>query len=322
MTALGGGAVNAVHNLSSTLIGIENMNITQESASIQANLTNLTNILNNYQMGVINDITDPSSINIIQTLSKASSYSSCTDPDFAGDSWVPSTSQDPVYSACQINGGNNATKTVCSSSNFAAASGGCDGCMDTTSILNTASYYYKSSVLSALNRRYSGSGCSTFNNEMANTWYNYYRKKSYAFSSVSSRMSTATTSINQFSAKLTGTLNVTFASAVNSMNAVAQTVTDVKYGLVAGLNCRLIGEDFSIFTDTFCQSLFTVSYFARLAIGGASFGILFSICFGVCIGVRFYKNEIRKLNSVENEGLSDGWVQDLTNINFVKPKVI
>ena len=305
MTALGGGAVNAVNNLSSSITGISNMNITQESASVQADLTSLTNAITNYQTGVVNDITDTSSIAIITTLSQASSYSGCTTPAFASDSWIPSTSQSPVYSACQINGGNNATGVVCSGANFAAASGGCDGCMDTTSILNTATYGTKASVLTALNNRYSAGGCSTFNNEMANTWANYYKIKSDAFTPISSRMSTATTSVNQFSANLTGTLSTTFTTAVNSMNAVAQTVTDGKYGLVAGLNCRLIGEDFSTFTNTFCQNFFTVSYFARLAIGCASFGILFSICFGACTGVRFYKNSIRKLNSVENQGLSE-----------------
>ena len=106
------------------------------------------------------------------------------------------------------------------------------------------------------------------------------------------------------------------------MNAVAQNVTDPKYGLVAGLNCRLIGEDFTAFTDTFCQSFFVVSYFARLAVGCASFGILFSICFGVCTGVRFYKNAIRKLNCVENTGLEEDEVHDITNTNFVKPKIL
>jgi hypothetical protein len=38
--------------------------------------------------------------------------------------------------------------------------------------------------------------------------------------------------------------------------------------------------------------------------------------------VRFYKHEIRKLNSANNEGLSDGEVEDITNTNFVKPKAL
>ena len=76
--------------------------------------------------------------------------------------------------------------------------------------------------------------------------------KSNAFSPVNTRIATATTSVNQFSANITGTLSTTFTNAVNTMAATAQNVTDGKYGLVAGLNCRLIGEDFSTFTNTFC----------------------------------------------------------------------
>jgi hypothetical protein len=75
-------------------------------------------------------------------------------------------------------------------------------------------------------------------------------------------------------------------------------------------------------TTTFCQSVFTISYFTRLVLGLASFGILFSLCCGVCTGVRFYKHEIRKLNSVNNEGISDNEVEDITNTNFVKPKAL
>lgn len=56
--------------------------------------------------------------------------------------------------------------------------------------------------------------------------------------------------------------------------------------------------------------------------GLASFGILFSLCCGVCTGVRFYKHGIRKLNGIDNTGLSDGEVQDVTNTNFVKPKIL
>jgi hypothetical protein len=294
-----------VQNLSTSLTGISNFNVTAQAATVNSASSTLSTYISNYQNGVTNDITDSSSISILQTLSKASSYSGCTTASFATDSWIPATSQSPTYAACQISGGNNASSSNCTGGNFAAASGGCSGCMGTTSILNTATYSTKASVLTALNNRYSAGGCSTFNNEMANTWANYYLIKSNAFSPISSRASTATTSVTQFSANLTGTLNTTFTNAVNAMTAAADSVTNGKYGLVAGLNCRLIGEDFTTFTNTFCQSFFTVAYFSRLAIGCASFGILFAFFCGPCTGVRFYKHGIRKLNSVENTGLSE-----------------
>ena len=113
--------------------------------------------------------------------------------------------------------------------------------MDTTSILNTATYATKANVLTALNNRYTAGGCSTFNNDLANTWNNYYLIKSNAFDPVATRATTAVSSINSFSVNITNTLNTTFTNAVNALTAAADTVTNGKYGLVAGLNCRLIG---------------------------------------------------------------------------------
>ena len=107
---------------------------------------------------------DSASIGILTTLSQPNSYTACTASAFAGDSWIPSTNQNNIYVRCQISGGANATSTVCGGANFAGASGGCSGCMDTTSILNTATYSTKASILTALNNRSSAVGCSTFNN--------------------------------------------------------------------------------------------------------------------------------------------------------------
>lgn len=321
MGAIGGGTVNALGNLTSSLTTINTFNISKQSSNVLADSSSLTSYIGYYQNGVINDLSDTASTNILVSLSKQANYPGCTGI-FTTDSWIPSYAQSPTYAGCQISGGNNATNTQCGGANFAAGSGGCTGCMDTTSILNTVTYTSKANVLTALNNRYTAGGCSTFNNEMANTWNNYYRIKSNAISAVATRATTATSSINQFSANLTGTLNATLTNAQNTLAAAASSVTDPKYGLIAGLNCRLIGEDLSTFTNTFCQSVFTVSYFNRLTIGCASFGLLFAMCCGVCTGVRFYKHSIRKLNSVENEGLSEDEVQDITNTNFVKPKVL
>jgi len=271
-------------------------------------MSQVTSVISNYQSGVINDIVDSSSISILSQVSKASSYSSCTTSSFALDSWIPSVAQSPSYIGCQISNGSNATTSNCAGANFASAGGSCNGCMDTTSILNTATYATKTAVLNALNSRYTAAGCSTFNNDLANVWNNYYSIKSNAYSAVASRASTASSKVNIFVTNITQTLNATFTNVVSSLNAVAQSVTDSKYGLVAGLNCKLIGEDFTTFTTTFCQSMFTVFFFSRLVVGCASFGLLFAVCCGACTGVRFYKHSIRKLNSIDNTGLSDNEV--------------
>lgn len=313
--------MSAVGNLSSSLALIKSLNITYLAASVSTALTSMDTAISNYQLGVLNDLSDSASQTILQGLSNHSNYASCATAAFSSDSWIPSVQQNPIYLQCQMSGA-NATSSQCGGANWAAASGGCSGCMDTTSILNTATYNTRANVLNALNNRYSNAGCSTFNNELANAWNNYYLPKSNGLASVATRAATATTSTNQFISKLTGTLNVTLTNAVNALSSTTDSVTDPKYGLVAGLNCRLIGEDLSTFTDSLCKGSFTVAYFSRLALGCASFGILFSMWCGVCTGVRFYKHGIRKLNSVENAGLSEEEVEDVTNTNFVKPKIL
>jgi hypothetical protein len=319
VSALGGNAVNAIQNLSSSLAGISSYNATYQSLALQATLATVTTTITNYQIGVINDFSDSPSFAILTQVSNASAYSGCTTPAFYTDSWVPSDSQ--TYLSCLINGGSNATSSVCGGGNFASASGGCSGCMDTTSILNTGSYANTNAVLTALNGRYTAGGCSTFNNDLSNVWTNYYSIKSNAYSPVASRTSSASTSVNTFVASITGTLNTTFSNAVTGLAAVASSVTDSKYGLVAGMNCQLIGQDFTTITTTFCQSLFTVLFFSRIVVGCASFGILVAICCGACTGVRFYKHSLKKIKSIDGTGFPKEEAQYITNTNLLKPQI-
>ena len=291
-------------------------NTTYQASILLSAMTQVTSTISNYASGVILDITDQSSIDILTKLSNAANYSSCTATGFTSDSWIPCNDQNPEYISCQISGGNKAYSSSCSG--VASRGGSCRGCMDTTSVLN--SYSSLATLKSDLGTRYSG--CTTFNDDLSNTWNNYYKIKKPAFSPVSSRASTASSSLNTFTSNLTSSINTTFTNVKTSLNSAAATVVDPDYGLVAGLNCKLIGEDLQRFSQTFCQSVFTISYFTRLVMGLASFGILFSLCCGVCTGVRFYKHDIRKLNSAKNDGLSDNDVEDITNTNFVKPKVL
>ena len=241
VTALGGNAVSAIQNLSASLTAIGSYNTTAQANTLLSAMNQVSSLISNYQSGVIADINDTPSYAVLSQLSKSSSYSSCTSASFASDSWVPSVSQSPSYVACNIASGNNATTSNCGGADFASAGGTCNGCMDTTSVLNTATYSTKTAVLNALNSRYTAAGCSTFNNDLANVWNNYYYVKSSAFSPVASRANTANTKVNTFVTNITQTLNATFTNAVSSLNSISQSVTDSKYGLVAGLNCKLIG---------------------------------------------------------------------------------
>ena len=299
ITAFGGSSVNALLNLSNSVLRMNNFSVVNYSNTLLDGMTTLKTLISNYEKGNVNDITDSASISFLTAISSASSYSSCTATGFTSDSWIPSTNQNPSYIACKVTG-NSATSSSCTA-NFVSRGGTCNGCMDTTSVLT--GYTEKATLLSDLDSRYSG--CTTFNTDLSNIWFNYYQIKQQAFTPITARVATADTSLNAYANTIINTIQPTFVNAINSLKTTAESVTDPKYGMIAGLNCRLIGEDIQRTFDTLCQSLFTITFYIRLVMGLASFGILFSMCCGVCTGVRFMKHEIRKLNSANNAGLSD-----------------
>lgn len=56
---------------------------------------------------------------------------------------------------------------------------------------------------------------------------------------------------------------------------------DPKYGLIAGLNCKLMGEDFQRLEQATCGSIYSNIYITRLVLGISSYGILLSLCLAV-----------------------------------------
>ena len=88
----------------------------------------------NYALGKLMDITDPSSLLILLSLSTPSVGSSGSCSNLAADSWVPSNSQNSQSSYvinCAVSGGNQGNATTCSSG-VASTAGGCSGCMDSS----------------------------------------------------------------------------------------------------------------------------------------------------------------------------------------------
>lgn len=75
----------------------------------------------------------------------------------------------------------------------------------------------------------------------------------------------------------------------NNLVSTVNTVVDPTYGIIAGLNCGIIGEDLFLIVNSVCSHGYKLSFFIRLAFGIAGFGILFSVCCASCTGVRHYK---------------------------------
>lgn len=89
-------------------------------------------------------------------------------------------------------------------------------------------------------------------------------------------------------------INSTMTDVVDNLLGSFDTIIDPKFGLIAGLNCQLIGENLKLVVGSICVSNFNTIYITRLFMGIAAFGILFSMCCIVCSGVRHFKHSERK----------------------------
>jgi hypothetical protein len=163
------------------------------------------------------------------------------------DSWVPSVNQDSNFSTinCTTASGNSGTSSSCASG-VSSTAGGCNGCMDCDQVLN---YYLNpnNTLLTDLNSRYSV-GC-TFNIELNNVWNNYYSVKEKALGStvggvastlgVLPRIKQVQTDLNVLIPQVNN-LPSLFSNILNGMSSLSPLI-DIKYGLLASLNCTVTG---------------------------------------------------------------------------------
>ena len=147
---------------------------------------------------------------------------------------------------------------------------------------------------------------------MALVWSNYYNfvKVEYIDSGIQGRITTADGDVSTYKTSL-GTIGGTFTTVLTNLDTTASSVTDPQYGLIAGFNCRIFGEDISLIINTLCARFFNVFYFLRIALGIGSFGILFTMCCAVCAGTRHYNQGERKDKLVPTD--NDGTMGNLSN---------
>jgi len=206
------------------------------------------------------------------------------------DSWLY-TNLNTSFINCKVSGGHTVVSTDCDLAAVQTApAGNCQGCMDSHVIFNDIySGSARGSVATDLGTRYTACASTTFPTYMGNVWDNYYFVKIPIMQGIQTRTTTALASINIVIADLVN-INTLFNNVITTLDATVSGVIDPQYGLVAGLNCLLIGEDIKTFVSTFCVSNFNTVYLTRLVMGISSFGILFSLCCIVCSGVRHFKH--------------------------------
>lgn len=75
---------------------------------------------------------------------------------------------------------------------------------------------------------------------------------------------------------------------------------------MAGLNCRVLGEDIVNAKNTICVSLFNSIFFLLVTIGTTSFALLFALCCIVCTGVRHHNHDLVKARVLASNNTGNG----------------
>ncbi len=156
---------------------------------------------------------------------------------FASDSWIP-TAQSSAAISCKAASGNMATTTQCTATNFASGAGGCSGCMDSQIIITT--FAIATTFTTDIQTRYPGANCVPFINDLTNTFSNYYTKKYTQYTNIKIRAMGTATAVNAYKTSITN-VGTAFDSVISSFQSTADSIFDPTYGIIAGLNCAIVG---------------------------------------------------------------------------------
>lgn len=160
----------------------------------------------------------------------------CTAAAFIADSWIPSTrgSRFP----CKVSAP-AATFSQCNTAapnDIATTTGTCKGCMDTAKII-----YQVPATNAQITGRYS---CATWTTDFTGVFTNYYDRKRTVVGPVKGRSDGTKTSYNTpttgYKARINA-IQTSFDSIINTLSSTVNSVVDPNRGLVAGLNCQLLG---------------------------------------------------------------------------------
>lgn len=289
--------INSNINSIMTSMNTSNTYSTYDTTNLTNALANVTNAFSDYKTAKRNDITYQSTtLDIFKSIANRTKYNTCTDTNFDADSLVPSTD---ALSTANIPCASGTTIQTCTSFVFPACP---VGCLDLYGIFTGygTGAGVATQIRTDLAARYptlAGSCIMNLQDDIANmytAWHIPRTDTSNGIASVETRYNTGVkadvnsiiTSLGSLSPKMT----TTFASLNTTMNPLV----DPTYGLIAGINCLLLGEDIVLTKNTVCVSLFNSFYFLFVTIGTSSFALLFSMCCIVCSGVRHYKQNLKK----------------------------
>lgn len=245
MTAIGtatGVSVSSLTSLSTALTDANSFDATAYTNSINSAMSGVQTTINDFQSGKTPDITDSSSISILNTAAQPTNFNATCLSDIMLDSWLY-TNLNTSFISCHVSAGHTVVSGDCAArANVQAPpTANCQGCMDSHVIFNDIySGNARGDLASDLATRYTACTSSNFPTYMGNIWDNYYFVKIPLLQGIKTRTTTALTSLTTVVTDLTS-INTLFNNVITSLDATVSGITDPQYGLIAGLNCVLIG---------------------------------------------------------------------------------
>lgn len=261
-------AATTLNQLSYSVSQTANFDVADKTSTLTDALADIGKIINDFNNGATPDISDAAQLQKIIAVSQSANHPTCT--NLPSDSWAVSSDETTQpYATCTLSGTHTyATNTECSLANIQGRTGSCLGCLDTTKILNAlvsdANMQAVGDWKTILDARYTAAGCTTFNTYFGNVWDNYYFVKVKIVTDIKVRWTTADTNIGTIISSLSN-LQTDMNNAITNLQGLVDSVTNADFGLIAGLNCRLIGEDIMLIVNSVCVSNFNTIYITRLA---------------------------------------------------------
>ncbi len=235
--------MSSITSLTTTVSSMQSFSVSTLQSGVLTSLNTLSSFIDQYYNTDIYDFSSSSDKALMAKVANPAhaDYDTCAVNSFSQDSWVPSLRNSDI--ACAVT---TSTASVAQCTNSAdivagrATSTACFGCIDSMAVLANSA-----NAGTDISSRYGNAGeCANWVTDMTNLWTNYYSVKKTQITPIKTRMAA---SITRYNLATTGyhdrlaVVGTSFTNIVSTLQTVVSSVTDPNYGMVAGLNCLLLG---------------------------------------------------------------------------------
>lgn len=148
--------------------------------------------------------------------------------------------------------------------------------------------------MAQLSSRYPSPDCVDFNTELSSVWQNFYQVKRDQIEPVRTRGVNLATSMNNLGNEVETQIVPVFTQIEQTLQGTYSSVFDPQYGLLSGLDCRVVGEDMSYTAASLCNHSFVHSFILRIMFIISGFSILVLLCCVTCLGCNNYRAQTQQ----------------------------